>query len=187
MSDPPTSSTQLLHAIPVPELHDSTSTLMSFMFKDFGSGLTEHIKAHERITALLKTYFYGVIYAPCIILSIGQELGKLRDLIEQLLNESDEIRGQASVIFRSDNKLAAQKAVQLAIRGVNTTLKGVEGNLQDGKVHRGQTEKWWTIFTKKIQVNGGDKIFQTTLGNLRYHTWAFGLVLRILKRYGFPL
>lgn len=151
---------------------------MSFAFQEFSLGSTEHLRVRDRIASILQTYFYGVVYAPCIFLSLGKEIENLRDCIDRVISENN---NPNSVIFRSDNKLAAQKAVHLAIRGIYTSLNDVEGTLRTANTHRGQTEKWWMTFAKKIKFNGGDRSFLIALEKFRYHTWAFGIVLRILK------
>lgn len=172
---------RLSHLLLVPELQDRTTWIpvpMSFSFQEFSPGSTEHVQVRDRITSILQAYFYGVVYAPCIFLSLGKELERLRDCIEQIISENN---NPNSVIFRSDNKLAAQKAVHLAIHGVHASLNDVENTLRTAKTHRGQTERWWTTFATMIRFNGGDKGFLDALENFRYHTWAFGIVLRILK------
>lgn len=152
---------------------------MSFTFQSFSLGFTEHVQLRDRITLILQTYFYGVIHAPCIFLSLGKEIENLRDFIEQLINENS---NPNSAIFRSDNKLTAQRAVQLAIRGVDKSLSDVENTLRAAKANRGQTEKWWANFAKKLRFYGGDRNFLIALENFRYHTWAFSLVFRPLKK-----
>lgn len=151
---------------------------MSFAFQEFSPGSTEHVHIRDRIASILEAYFYGVVYAPCIFLSLGKELEKLRDCIEQVISENN---NPNSVVFRSDNKLAAQKAVHLAMRGVHASLNDVENTLRTARTHRGQTERWWTTFATMIRFNGGDRGFLDALENFRYHTWAFVIVLRILK------
>lgn len=151
---------------------------MSFAFQELSPGSTEHVRVRDRITSILQAYFYGVIYAPCIFLSLGKEIERLRDFIDQVISENN---NPNSLIFRGDNKLAAQKAVHLAIRGVHASLNDVESTLRTAKTHRGQTERWWTTFATAIRFNGGDKAFLVALENFRYHNWAFGIVLRTLK------
>lgn len=151
---------------------------MSFAFQDLSPGFAEHVRVQDRITSILQAYFYGVVYAPCIFLSLGKEIEVLRDCIEQVISESN---NPNSLIFRSDNKLIAQKVAHLAIRGVHASLNDVENTLRASKTHRGQTERWWTTFATMIRFNGGDKGFLVALENFRYHTWAFGIVLRTLK------
>jgi hypothetical protein len=120
-----------------------------------------------------------VIHAPCIILSVGRELDRLRLLLGQIIDENN---NPNSAVLRIDNKIAGHQALQLAVTGVNATLDDADNLLHSAKIHPGQTEKWWANYGAKMRFNGGERGFLNLLDDLRYHCWAFEVVYRVLKK-----
>ncbi|KAG0126667.1 hypothetical protein HOY82DRAFT_627089 [Tuber indicum] len=152
---------------------------MSFVFEGFGVGLTEHVQAHERTGDILRTYLHGIIHAPCLILSLGRELERLRALLGQIIDENN---NPHSTILRIDNKIAAHKTLQLAVTGVNATLDDAENLLRSCRIHAAQTEKWWANFGMKMRFNGGDRGLLNALEDIKYHCWVFEIAYRVLRR-----
>ncbi|RPA94691.1 hypothetical protein L873DRAFT_1935777 [Choiromyces venosus 120613-1] len=152
---------------------------MSFVFEGFGAGLTEHVQAHERTSDILRTYLHGVIHAPCLILSLGKELERLRALLGQIIDENN---NPHSTVLRIDNKIAAHKTLQLAVTGVNATLDDAENLLRSCRIHAAQTEKWWANFGMKMRFNGGDRGLLNALEDIKYHCWVFEVAYRVLRR-----
>ena len=152
---------------------------MSFVFQGFGVGLAEHVQAHERTNDILSTYLNGVIHAPCLILSLGRELDRLRSLLARIIDENN---NPHSTILRTDNKIAAHQTLQLAVTGVNATLDDAENLLRSCRIHAAQPEKWWANFGVKMRFSGGDRGLLTALEDIGHHCWVFEVAYSVLRK-----